>query len=61
MAHDVLSTEARPPTDPRKSFPRRFVPADADLGRPFSILQRDPRIDLGGWTYQFTVGWRFGN
>jgi hypothetical protein len=41
-------------------FEIRYQGADAPLGRPFSILQRDPRIDLGGWTYQFTVGWRFG-
>jgi hypothetical protein len=41
-------------------FEIRYQSADAPLGRPFSILQRDPRIDLGGWTYQFTVGWRFG-
>jgi hypothetical protein len=38
----------------------RYQGADAALGRPFSIVQRDPRIDLGGWTYQFTMGWRFG-
>lgn len=38
----------------------RYQGADAPLGRPFSSLQRDPRIDLGGWTYQFTMGWRFG-
>lgn len=38
----------------------RYQSADAPLGRPFSGLQREPRIDLGGWTYQFTVGWRFG-
>jgi len=38
----------------------RYQGADAPLGRPFSSLQRDPRIDLGGWTYQVTVGWRFG-
>lgn len=38
----------------------RYQGADAPLGRPLSSLQRDPRIDLGGWTYQFTMGWRFG-
>lgn len=38
----------------------RYQGADAPLGRPFSSLQRDPRMDLGGWTYQFTMGWRFG-
>jgi len=42
-------------------FEIRYQSADADLGRPFSILQRSPRIDLGGWTYQVTVGWRFGS
>jgi len=42
-------------------FEIRYHRADAPLGRPFSILQRDPRIDLGGWTYQFTIGWRFGS
>lgn len=41
-------------------FEIRYQGADASLGRPFSIVQRDPRIDLGGWTYQFTMGWRFG-
>lgn len=38
----------------------RYHGADAALGRPFSSIQRDPRIDLGGWTYQLTVGWRLG-
>lgn len=42
-------------------FEIRYQGADAPLGRPFSSLQREPRIDLGGWTYQFTVGWRFGS
>jgi hypothetical protein len=41
-------------------FEVRYQSADAPLGRAFSTLQREPRIDLGGWTYQFTVGWRFG-
>ena len=41
-------------------FEIRYQGADAPLGRPFSSLQRDPRIDVGGWTYQFTMGWRFG-
>ncbi|MBI2187494.1 MAG: hypothetical protein HYU37_10330 [Acidobacteria bacterium] len=41
-------------------FEIRYQSADAPLGRPFSTFQRDPRIDLGGWTYQFNVGWRFG-
>ena len=37
----------------------RFQKADASLGSTFSGLG-EPRIDLGGWTYQFTVGMRFG-
>jgi len=37
----------------------RFQKADASLGSTFAGLT-DPRIDLGGWTYQFTVGMRFG-
>lgn len=41
-------------------FEIRYQGADAPLGRPFSGLQREPRIDLGGWTYQLTIGWRFG-
>lgn len=41
-------------------FEIRYLSADAALGRPFSIVQTDPRIDLGGWTYSFTLGWRFG-
>jgi hypothetical protein len=41
-------------------FEVRYLSADAPLGRPFAIVQADPRIDLGGWTYAFTLGWRFG-
>jgi hypothetical protein len=41
-------------------FEIRYLSADARLGRPFSIVQTNPRIDLGGWTYAFTMGWRFG-
>jgi hypothetical protein len=41
-------------------FEIRYQGADAPLGRPFSTFLRDPRIDLGGWTYQVTLGWRFG-
>jgi hypothetical protein len=41
-------------------FEIRYHGANAPLGHPFSILQREPRIDLGGWTYQFTMGWQFG-
>jgi hypothetical protein len=37
----------------------RFQKADADLGSNFAGLA-NPRIDLGGWTYQFNVGMRFG-
>ncbi|MSO29722.1 MAG: hypothetical protein EXQ48_02100 [Acidobacteria bacterium] len=37
----------------------RFQKADASLGSRFAGLT-DPRIDLGGWAYQFTVGMRFG-
>jgi hypothetical protein len=40
----------------------RYQRADAELGQRFSSpFLADPRIDLGGWTYQFTVGVRFGN
>jgi hypothetical protein len=38
----------------------RYQSAAADLGSRFSGPVLDPRIDLGGWTYQFTVGLRFG-
>lgn len=41
-------------------FEVRYLSADAPLGQPFAIVQTDPRIDLGGWTYAFTLGWRFG-
>ena len=37
----------------------RFQKAEASLGSSFAGLT-DPTIDLGGWTYQFTVGLRFG-
>lgn len=37
----------------------RFQKAEASLGRTFAGLS-DPMLDLGGWTYQFTVGMRFG-
>jgi hypothetical protein len=39
----------------------RYHGAAADLGARFAGAQLEPRIDLGGWTYQFTVGLRFGN
>lgn len=38
----------------------RYQSADADLGTRFSGVDAEPRIDLGGWTYQFMVGLRFG-
>ncbi len=38
----------------------RYQSADAELGPEFAVIADEPRIDLGGWTYQFTVGWRFG-
>jgi hypothetical protein len=41
-------------------FEIRYLSADAGLGRPFSTVLDNPRIDLGGWTYAFTFGWRFG-
>jgi hypothetical protein len=41
-------------------FEVRYLTADAALEQPFSILQTSPRIDLGGWTYAGTFGWRFG-
>lgn len=41
-------------------FEVRYQSADAELGRRFASTLREPRIDLGGWTYQFTVGVRFG-
>lgn len=34
----------------------RYQKADAELSNEFAA----PRLDLGGWTYQFTVGVRFG-
>jgi hypothetical protein len=41
-------------------FEIRYHSADAALGEEFEGIVADPRIDLGGWTYQFTVGFRFG-
>ena len=38
----------------------RYQSAAADLGVRFAGLELEPRIDLGGWIYQFTVGVRFG-
>jgi hypothetical protein len=39
----------------------RYHSADAALGDEFALLTDEPRIDLGGWTYQFTIGFRFGS
>jgi hypothetical protein len=42
-------------------FEVRYQSADAELGSPFSSpALASPRIDLGGWTYQVNVGFRFG-
>lgn len=38
----------------------RYHSADASLGSSFGSTQPNPRIDLGGWTYQFTIGARLG-
>jgi hypothetical protein len=38
----------------------RYHSADAALDNEFAIFTDQPRIDLGGWTYQFTIGFRFG-
>ena len=40
-------------------FEVRYQKADAPLGDRFATLDPDLRIDLGGWTYQATVGLRF--
>jgi hypothetical protein len=39
----------------------RYHSADAALGDEFALLTDEPRIDLGGWMYQFTIGFRFGS
>jgi hypothetical protein len=41
-------------------FEARYQGGDAELGRQFAVGTPNPRIDLGGWTYQATVGIRFG-
>jgi hypothetical protein len=41
-------------------FEVRYQGADAELGSRFAGPIAEPRIDLGGWTYQFTMGIRFG-
>jgi hypothetical protein len=38
----------------------RYHSASGDLGTGFGSGSADPKIDLGGWTYQFTIGVRFG-
>lgn len=38
----------------------RYHSAAADLGTRFAGPASEPRIDLGGWTYQLMVGLRFG-
>jgi opacity protein-like surface antigen len=40
-------------------FEVRYHSADAPLGDRFATLDPDLRIDVGGWTYQATVGVRF--
>jgi hypothetical protein len=40
-------------------FEVRYHSADAPLGDEFARFDPDLRIDLGGWTYQATVGVRF--
>jgi len=42
-------------------FEVRYQSAAADLGGDFTAAMPGSRIDLGGWTYQLTVGMRFGN
>jgi hypothetical protein len=39
----------------------RYHSVDAPLGSAFGSTRPNPRIDLGGWTYQFTIGMRFGS
>ena len=39
----------------------RYQSAAADLGRRFAALEPNPRIDLGAWAFQFTIGTRFGS
>jgi hypothetical protein len=41
-------------------FEVRYHSADADLGERFAAGTPEPRLDLGGWTYQATIGYRFG-
>lgn len=39
-------------------FEVRYQSAEAALGGNFTSLDPDLRIDLGGWTYLVTAGWR---
>jgi hypothetical protein len=41
-------------------FEARYQSGSADLGSEFNAPGFTPAIDLGGWTYQATVGIRFG-
>jgi hypothetical protein len=41
-------------------FEIRYQRADAELAGDFTRLSDNLRIDLGGWSYLFTAGWRFG-
>jgi hypothetical protein len=38
----------------------RYHSAAGELGTGFGSTSADPQIDLGGWTYQFNIGLRFG-
>jgi hypothetical protein len=38
----------------------RYHSATGELGSGFGSTSADPEIDLGGWTYQFNIGLRFG-
>ena len=40
-------------------FEVRYQSADAPLGGNFATVDPDLRIDLGGWTYQAMLGFRF--
>ena len=39
-------------------FEVRYQSADAELGGGFTAVDPNLRIDLGGWTYLVTAGWR---
>jgi hypothetical protein len=41
-------------------FEVRYQRADAELDGGFTRLNEDLIIDVGGWSYLFTAGWRFG-